>query len=196
MKKLLLVAIVLGSASVVPGQTPSTTAGDCKLTVAQAPALRGIRLGMTIDQTLAVFPGAQADSDVRARLARDYFGSQSAYVDPAKYESKEEFGGVNFINLSFLDGRLTSFSISYKGPEWRSDEQFAARVAESLSLPGVGSWKPIFSGLALACEGFRIGVSKAGTNSISMNDLRVDVGKIVNDRAEVPKEQARRAFKP
>jgi hypothetical protein len=151
---------------------------------------------MTIDQTLALFPGAQADSDVRANLARDYFGAQNAYVDPAKYESKEEFVGVNTIHFSFLDGRLTSFSIRYKGPEWSSDEQFAARVAEALSLPGLGSWKPIPNGLALACEGFQIGVSRAGANSIHMNDLQVDVGKVVNDRAEVPKEQARRAFKP
>jgi hypothetical protein len=195
-KKLLLLAIVLGTASVVPGQTPSTAASDCKLTVAQAPAIRGLRLGMTIDQTLADFPGAQADSDVRGQLARDYFGSQYASVDPAKYESKEKFVGVNSINLSFLDGRLTYFSIHYKGPEWKSDEQFAASVAEALNLPGVGSWKPIPNGLALSCEGFRIGLSKAGANSIFVNDLRVDVAKIVNDRAEVPKEQARRAFKP
>jgi hypothetical protein len=141
MKRPLLLAIVFGAASVVPGQTPSTTAGACKLTMAKAPAIRGLRLGMTIDQTLALFPGAQADSDVRA-------------------------------------------------------EQFAARVAEALSLPGLGSWKPIPNGLALACEGFQIGVSRAGANSIHMNDLQVDVGKVVNDRAEVPKEQARRAFKP
>jgi hypothetical protein len=195
MKKLLLLAIVLGTASVVPGQTPST-AGDCKLTMANAPAIRGLRLGMTIDQALAVFPGAQADSDLKAMLARDYFGSQTAYVDPANYESKGEFVGVNTIHFSFLDGRLTSFSILYKGPEWNSDEQFAAKVAEALSLPGVESWKPIPNGLALACEGSRIGVSIAGANSIFMNDFRVDVGKVLRDRAEVPKEQARRAFKP
>jgi hypothetical protein len=195
MKKLLLVTIVLGTTSVVPGQTPSTAAGDCKLTMAQAPAIRGIRLGMTVDQALAVFPGAQADSDVRANLAREHFGSQGVSIDPAKYESTEKFVGVNSISFGFLDGRLTRFSIQYKGPEWKSDEQFAAKVAEALSLPGVESWKPIPNGLALSCEGFRIGVS-AGPYSIFMNDPRVDVAKIVNDRAEVPKEQARRAFKP
>ena len=196
MKRLLLLAIVMGSSSVVAAQTPITAAGDCKLTVAQAPAIRGLRLGMTIDQTLALFPSAQADSDVRGQLGGDYFGSQSAYVHPAEYEAKEKFVGVNFINLSFLDGRLTNFSINYKGPEWKSDEQFAASVAEALNLPGVGSWKPIPNGLALSCEGFRIGVLRTGANSISVNDLRVDVRKIVNDRAEVAREQARRAFKP
>jgi hypothetical protein len=156
MKKLLLLAIVLGAASVVAGQTPSTAARDCKLTVAQAPGIRGLRLGMTIDQTLAVFPGPQADSDVRASLARDYFGSQGASVVPAKYESTEKFVGVSSIDFGFLDGRLTRFSIQYKGPEWKSDEQFAAKVAEALSLPGVESWKPIPDGLALACEGFQV----------------------------------------
>lgn len=196
MKKLLLLAIILGSASDVPGQTTSNTVTDCKMTVAQAPEIRGLRLAMTINQALAVFPGAQTDPDVRAKLAREYFGSQNASVAPARYESKEKSVGVNFINLGFLDGRLTSFSIHYEGPEWKSDEQFAARVAETLSLPGMGYWKPVLGGLTLACDGFQIGVSRSGGNSIFVHDVRVDAAKVLKDRAEVPKEQARQSFKP
>src|SRR6185436_9097502 len=180
MKKLLLLTIVLGSTAAVSAQTTSATGGDCKLTVAQAPAIRGIRLGMTIDQALGVFPGAQADSDVKASLARGSFGAQQAFVDPGKYESKEKFVGVKLINMTFLDGRLTHFWIGYNEPEWKSDEQFAARVAEALGLPGVRSWKPSLNGLGLSCDAFQIAVSIAGTNSIWMNDLRVDVAKIVS----------------
>lgn len=201
MKKVLLIAFILGLVSSAGAQTSNTGAsgtGECKLTLAQAPAIRGIRLGMSVDQVLAQIPGAEADSDLLARLSRDNFGSKSAIVTPGRYvTSKEKFAGVNSINLSFFDGRLASFFIPYDGREWRSDKQFVARLAEVLSLPDVGSWKPINNGLAIACDGFEISGQLHGlTCAIAMKDMKVDVGKVVREREEVPKEKARRAFKP
>lgn len=195
MKKVLLIALVFGLVSAAAGQTSNTSgAGECKLTLAQAPAIRGIRLGMSVDQVLAQIPGSEADSDFLARLSRDYFGSRSATVMPSSYvTSREKFAGINSINLSFLDGRLVSFGIHYDGPEWRSKEQFVARVAEVLNLPGVGYWKP-----SLVCDGFEISAQTGSPKgaAITMKDTKVDIGKVVHEREEVPKEKARRAFKP
>jgi len=197
MKLLLLVALIIAAVSSAFAQTPNTSTGECKLTLAQAPAIRGIRLGMSADQVLAQIPGSEADSALLARLARDYFGSRSAVVTPGRYvTSKEKFGGINVINLHFLDGRLVSFSIQYDGPEWRSNEQFVARLAEVLNLPGVGSWKASSNGLAIACDGFEIAGQGPTPPSIAMKDMKVDANKIVRDREEVPKEKARRVFKP
>ena len=197
MKQLLLVALILGAVSSAFAQTPNTSTGECKLTLAQAPAIRGIRLGMSADQVLAQIPGSEADSDLLARLSRDYFGSRSAFVMPRSYvTSKEKFAGINRIDLSFLDGRLVSFWIRYDGPEWRSNEQFVARLAEVLNLPGVGSWKASSNGLAIACDGFEIVGQAASGASIFMKDMKVDINKVVHEREEVPKEKARRAFKP
>lgn len=200
MKTVLLIALVLGSVSTAAAQTSNTPgAGECKLKLSQAPAIRGIHLGMTANEVLAQIPGSEADSDLLARLSRDYFGSRSAVVRPEGYvTSKEKFAGVNSISLGFLDGRLMSFSIRYDGPEWRSIEQFVARVAEVLNLPGVGSWKPNNNGLAIACDGFEISVQTYGPRdaAIAMKDMTVDIAKVVHEREEVPKEKARRAFKP
>lgn len=202
MKKVLLIAVVLGLVSTAAAQTSNTSAsgtGECRLTLAQAPAIRGIRLGMSVDQVLAQIPGSEADSDLLARVSRDHFGYRSALVAPGSYvTSKEKFAGTNSINLGFLDGRLASFTIRYDGPEWRSIEQFVVRLAEVLNLPGVGSWKPNNSGLAIACDGFEISVQTFGQNAtaIAIKDMTVDIAKVVHDREEVPKEKARRAFKP
>jgi len=71
-----------------------------------------------------------------------------------------------------------------------------------LNLPGVGSWKPSSNAssnaLALACDGFEISVHIAGPRNagIALKDMKVDLGKVVREREEVPKEKARRAFKP
>lgn len=200
MKRVLLVAVVLGLVSSAGAQTSNTPgASECKLKLAQAPAIRGIRLGMSVDQVLAQIPGSEADSDLLARLSRDNFGSRSASVAPGNYvTSKEKFAGISSINLAFLDGRLLSFQVRYGEPEWRSREQFVARVAEVLNLPGVGAWRESNNALALACDGFEISAQSFGPRDtgIGMKDTTVDFSKVVQDRAEVPKEKARRAFKP
>lgn len=202
MKTVLLIALVLGSVSTAAAQTSNPGAsgtGECKLKLSQAPALRGIRLGMSVDQVLAQIPGSEADSNLLAGLSRDYFGSRSATVMPGSYvTSKEKFAGINLIELHFLDGRLLSFQVRYGEPEWRSREQLVARVAEVLNLPGVGAWKQITNALALACDGFEISAQTFGgkDTGIGMKDTTVDFAKVVQDRAEVPKEKARRAFKP
>lgn len=202
MKTVLLIALVFGLISTVVAQTSNTGgsgAGECKLTVAQAPAIRGIRLGMSAEQALAQIPGSEADSDLLARLSRDLFGSRNAYIVPGNYvTSKEKFAGIKSINLTFLDGRLVSLYIHYDGPEWRSDKQFVARLAELLNLPGVGSWKPVQGGLAIVCDGVEISGQLLGLKDsvIGIKDTKVDAAAVVREREEVPKEKARRAFKP
>jgi hypothetical protein len=199
MKTVLLIALVLGLISTVTAQTSNTAAsgaGECKLTLAQAPVIRGIRLGMTAEQVLAQIPGAESDSNLLAGLSRDYFGSRSSSVVPGNYATaKEKFAGISSINVTFLDGRLVSLYIQYAGPEWRSNAQFVARLAEVLSLPSIGSWKPSNNGLALMCDGFEIW-GRGNPPVIAMKDLKADTAKVVREREEVLKEKARRAFKP
>ncbi len=197
MKRILLVAVVLGLVSSAGAQTSNAPGGgECKLKLAQAPAIRGIRLGMNVEQVLAQIPGSEADSNLLANLSRDYFGSRNVSVRPGSYStSKEKFAGINAIDLHFLDGRLLSFHVQYSGPEWRSREQFAARVAEVLNLPNVAAWKETSNALALTCDGFEISAQTPGP-LIGMKDTRVDVAGVIREREEVPKEKARRAFKP
>ena len=198
MKQLLLTVLFLTGATSALGQTTISSAEQCRLSMAEAPAIRGIRLRMDIDQVLAAFPGAENDSELRARLVSGKFGFQSVTFSPAKYDTSEKFTGIQLINLSFLDGRLAHFQIGYNGPEWRGTAQFAARVAEVLKLPGVDLWKASsYNGLALTCSGFELSVQTGSpTNWIGMKDLSVDINKVINERQEVPKEQARKAFVP
>lgn len=199
MKKVLLIALFVGTASISTAQTGPRRAEECKLTLSQAPMIRGIRLGTNVDQTLAIFPGAADDHALRARLSEVYFGFQKAMLAPGKYGSKEKFEGVKSVYLGFLDGQLNFFSLTYDGPEWNSSEQFASKVAEALSLPAVESWRQAQGGTALACDGFAVTVTRGGGEngpSISLKNLQIDIDKIVRERAEEPKEKARRAFKP
>src|SRR6266852_5187701 len=82
--------------------TPTNTAGPqektaCTLTLAGAPVINGLKLGMTADEVLALFPGSKEDAEVRASLSRppSQFGTSSFVIRPDRYQSKEKFTGIN-----------------------------------------------------------------------------------------------------
>jgi hypothetical protein len=204
MKKVMLIALVLGLVTPVAAQTSNTgspAAGECKLKLAQAPVIRGIRLGMTAKEVLAVFPGSENDETLRDRMSHAQFGIVTADIVPSYSKLSDKFPGVRSINLGFLDGELNFYSVMYNGPHWDTDEDFASRVSETLGLPGVATWKRPQHGIgkALTCDGFEVAVQRATAssgNSISVRNIEKDADQIGRARQEAVKNEARRAFKP
>src|SRR6266576_964960 len=78
-----------------PAQTTNADGQDkptCQLTLAGAPDIKGLRLGMTPEQVLALFPGSNEDPEIRSRLSQppSQFGVSSFLVRPDKYASKDK----------------------------------------------------------------------------------------------------------
>src|SRR5882762_10317950 len=98
-----------------PTQTTNATVSDkapCTLVMDQAPIINGLRLGMTPEQVLALFPGSKEDGEVSARLSKppSPFGVSSLLIRPDKYQSKEKFAGISQITFTLLDGRVSSLT--------------------------------------------------------------------------------------
>jgi len=201
MRRVLLIAFMLGLVSAAAAQTSNTAAsgaGECKLKLAQAPSIRGVRLGMTANEVFALFPGSEKSEAIRRMVSNQRFGMSYANIVPSIYESKDRFAGVRSVDFGFLDGELNWFALDYNSPEWKSDEQFASKVAESLNLPGVESWKRRL-GMTLACDGFEVNVQSTphnGATLIKVTNLEKDANRIFRERQEAVKDEARRAFKP
>ena len=200
MKKLLLITFMLGMVSIAAAQTSNTGASgtaECKLKLAQAPAIRGIRLGMTVDQLLAVFPGSEKDEALRYQLSRSRFGLASAGINPSTYSSKESFLGVKGVSVSFFDGELSFFSIVYDGPDWKTSDQFTMKVVEALKLPGIEFWRGSGDAKVLKCDGFEVVTQRgSGTSVISVRNREKDVNQTISEREDAVKDKARKAFKP
>src|SRR6266403_1054637 len=93
-------SLVNSNATVAQSPTPTTDASaqdkpTCQLTLAGAPDIKGLRLGMTPEEVLALFPGSKDDAEVRASLSRppSQFGVSSFVIRPDRYESKEKYNG-------------------------------------------------------------------------------------------------------
>ncbi|MDX6577066.1 MAG: hypothetical protein QOE96_3019 [Blastocatellia bacterium] len=115
----------------------------CTLTLAGAPDIKGLRLGMTPEQVLAIFPGSDQDVELRATLAMppSKFGVSGFVIRPEKYQSKEIFSGITQITFTLLDGRVSSFSAGYNGPEYSHVDKFVAKVIEGTNLPAANAWE-------------------------------------------------------
>src|ERR687893_783284 len=68
-------------------------------------------------------------------------GASDFVIVPKKYQSRDKFAGVSRITFNLLDGRVSSFSVGYDGPEWPHVDNFVAKFIEGTSLPPAEAWE-------------------------------------------------------
>jgi hypothetical protein len=170
----------------------------CTLKISEAPAINRLKLGMTEAEVLAVFPGSKDDAELRSALSkpRGPLGNSSFLLTPSKYESPAEYKAVNRVTFSMLDGRVSSFTINYNGPEWPHVDRFVEKFVEGKELPAVDQWEP-YAGMenqmkTLTCTDFSIRVFNGGEggnqNYVLVQDLEAD--KKLKERRRKARESA------
>lgn len=183
-------------------QTADAVVSDqlpCTLVMDQAPVLKGLRLGMTPEQVLATFPGSREDAEVLAMLSRppSKFGESELLIRPDKYETKEKFPGVTQITFTLLDGRVSSFSVGYNGPEWPHVDKFVEKFVQGTNLPAADAWEA-YVGMdnqmkTLKCQDFETQIFAGGKggnlNYVMMRDLIAD--KTQKERRAKAKQKAK-----
>lgn len=195
----------------VAGASPTQTAdaavtdnAPCTLVMDQAPVINGLRLGMTPEEVLALFPGSKEDPAVSSALAKPAadFGVSDFLIRPNKYESNEKFAGVTQITFTLLDGRVSSFTVGYNGPAWPHVDKFVEKFTEGTNLPPADAWQA-YVGMdtqmkTLKCTDFEIRVFAGGQggnlNYVLMRDLVAD--EKLKDRRKKAREKATPETKP
>jgi len=169
----------------------------CTLSVSEAPAIGGLKVGMSVDQVLALFPGSKGDAEVSAAVAkRGPFGNGSLLIEPSKYGSLANFKDISRVSISLLDSRVSSFTAYYNGPEWPHVDKFVEKFVGGKNLPSPDQWEP-YPGMdtqmkTLTCTGFSIrlfiGGEGGNQNYVLMKDVEAD--KTLKDRRKKAREQA------
>jgi hypothetical protein len=194
--------LMIGASLIVSGQTMRETDEQaepaCTMTLAQSPVMSGIKLGMTQDQILALFPGSSEDSELRASLNRpaNPSGETAFSINPGLYGSKSKFAGVTLIKFTLMDNHLSSFNVSYAGPQWAHVDEFIEKLAAATKLPGPNAWSP-YVGMdtqlkTLTCKGFVISLFAGGKNVHNINyvDLKDRAAqKIIKERRAKAREK-------
>ncbi len=175
---------------------------QCGLKEATSPSVRGVRLGMSTEQLLALFPGSAKRRDLRDALERvKTAGSEETArlsFDAVADASGDSFAGVDSVAVGLNKGRVTEFTVTYVGPTWRNVDEWIARLSESLKLPGARKWvvgpneNP---NKILRCNGIEIEAAiQGGGGSITIRNTEyVKGGEHHRNPGE---EKKRREFKP
>src|SRR5260370_1194102 len=94
----------------------------CSLTEATSPSVRGLRLGMTAEQVIALFPGSAKNKEIKTALdkARSTTGSEIVYIsfDPSTSANKEKSAEVGSISVGLYKARVKDLDVEYVGPTW------------------------------------------------------------------------------
>jgi len=187
--------------------TSSQAAGQsqpCTLKLSQAPSVRGVKLDMTVDQLLSLFPGSNENTDIKQRLsgAEGYpsFGETGFQISPSSYPAGDRFVGIEGYSIRSFDRRVVGVDVYYysfpKGARWRNVDDLVQRLADSFHLPGPKDWEPTGgSSRTLQCDGFRAVVSANGDSS-SISFYNPGWVQTKKDRSTAFEDQKRREFKP
>jgi len=201
----LIVATLALTALSVHGQTQASS--SCKLAIAQAPAIRGVKLGMKVDEVLALFPGSAEKDQIKSAIAKaeDYpnFGIASIFVGPREYSTKERFAGIADFRFTFLDGRVHEYEVEYDsppgGPVWRRVDDWITKLVDAFGLPAATDWvgdQNLSDRKSLKCDGFRLVASNMNLRgNLSVSSLETPFQK-QQERKAVYEEKLRREFKP
>jgi len=185
----------------ISSSPPSPTVQEkqpCPFKISEAPILKGLKLGMTPDEVLKVFPGSKDDPDVRSQLSQPptEFGATRLSIRPERYENKADFREISLITFSTLDGRVSTIALNYRGPQFSHVDEFITKFVENTNLPGADQWEP-FVGQdtqlkTLTCAEFSLRLYAGGEggnqNYVLIEDL--EAGKKLKERKRKAREQA------
>jgi Trypsin-like peptidase domain/Ankyrin repeats (many copies) len=181
----------------------------CTLKLADAPVLRGFKLGMSLREVTARFRRfTMPETDACGRLNLDFNEAQGALSGLAL--SPRKLTGISRLRLTFIDERLAYIRMTYARESAVSNPQeFRASLSASLSLPG--KWRATGGGdnwdhaHVLGCDGFKVMTGYLVGPYVELHDveaLRTLLGRKADEearrRGEAEREQERRKreFKP
>jgi len=161
------------------------------------PVIEGLKLGMTVDEILGLFPGSKEDAELRTAVSapQGRFGNSSWLLIPSKYRSAANYKEVSRLTFTLLDGHVSSFTVSYNGPEWPHVDKFIETFVAGKNLPAADQWEP-FEGMdtqmkTLTCDGFSIRIFHGGEggnlNYVLVQDL--DADRKLKERRKKAREQ-------
>lgn len=175
----------------------------CALKTEQLPEVRGLRLGMSLQDALHRYPNLRSlmgDPDANNYMVGDL--STSSYVREALGETQGE--GLTGLKVAFLDKRLVRLRFVYSGLiEWKDVDEFLSNITSKLKLPAAEQWKAASPKTRqIDCD--RILIIVRLDPKIGKYDLQVPsitfaekgVEEILKEREKTKEERQRCEFKP
>lgn len=189
---------LISACSAQPDDTPQ----KCSLDLSRAPTLRGLRLGMSVEELKARSPHLEVKTSSNGEglsFADVYYGSQAS--------DEFDFDGLHALHFGLVDGRLSNIEFSYLNqPAYaQRPHEFIDKVAGQLGLDARWCEASTARTCVISCEGFEVSIttpetyiSGAGistsTPKVSFRDVTAEQEAEVRRRSI--EEEERQQFRP
>ncbi|MBA3766652.1 MAG: hypothetical protein H0W99_06625 [Acidobacteria bacterium] len=163
----------------------------CALSLGQSPELRGLRLGMTVEQVKARFKIIETEE-------ADAFGVAKLQLDPGHEGVKSE--AVRDIAIELINERIVSIRLVYNPLDSPTNyREFTERLSKSLGLPQ--AWKSqangqTVTGMMLQCAGFKISAALIGAKIPVVYLIGLEAEPTLTKRQEEREKRLRDFFRP
>src|SRR5262245_7952109 len=178
----------------------------CKLTLAEAPVIRGLRLGMTSDELFAIFPANEREEFDRAQQLKSAelppnYGHTSFQFNRSRYATEDRFTGIGSLTLRLFDRKVVYIGAGYSNaPQFDRMGQLMEIITRQFGLPEFKDWPgyhEYWSAPSLSCDGFTFQVEASNVNSgyfsIELRDPAYK--KIVEEKNQADRAKKREGFK-
>lgn len=182
--------------------SPASAQTRCTLTEGTAPTIRGLQLGMSAQQFLALFPGTSQKKEMKDAIERAKSASSDETttlgVDPIADGDARQFAGLESVAAAFYKGRVVELGVQYGGATWRTVDEWIAKLSESFKLPGAPGWvagPDEAPNKVVKCEGIMIEAAIQG-GSASIRIRNTTYLRESEERARAMEERKRQQVKP
>ncbi|MCI0387278.1 MAG: hypothetical protein MOB07_00690 [Acidobacteria bacterium] len=182
--------------SELPKPEPPPKKPTCKLTLAQAPVIRGLRLGITSDELFTIFPANERQEFDRAQQLKNAelppnYGFTMFDFNLSNYATRDRFTGIGSLSFELFDKKVVSIRVNYSNaPSFDRPEQLMEIITRHFSLPELKD-------PSLSCDGFTFKVEAQnayyGSFSIVLTDPTFK--KIAEERKRADRAKNREGFK-
>jgi hypothetical protein len=206
MKRRLANILALAATLLCCAAAPPVTVAQgepCRLERSVAPDYGGVMLGMKAGELELMFPGsedlqkaAQGPGDPSKPFVASLGGLELGV-------RKEQFGDVNELLLTFLNGALHRIDVRYRQPvPWHEVTEFSAQASKRLAVPADSWGEPAADAekhsRVLDCRGFSVVVriDRGGPSTLSIVDTaaaKQDSGATTPAKAGPPAKSKRGA---
>jgi hypothetical protein len=171
---------------------------DCSLTEATAPAIRGVKLGMTTDQVIDLFRAGLTKEELdraieRSKQPGEHGLAQLAFQLPTSGATDQ--ASMDTIAVGLHGGRVVDIAVQYPQPSWDNIDQWVNKLSEAFKLPGARAWRPGTSehpSKVLKCRNIEIEAGvQGGGGSIRLRNTEHTASHGAGSQ-----EKSRQSFKP
>lgn len=192
-------------------------APQCSLPLENAPTIRGLRLGMNLEEFSALFPGWAANDYLRNQIKKAEkppgYGAFQLFLHFSSGQAKANvtiFDGIDNFTVTFFDGKVGEFTVQYSfaaepSISWTTDS-WIAMIGGTFGLPDIKSWSGKDE-TQILCDGFEVKTRISTFPDYNNKTVRFERSsprltitnssfrQIIEKRIKDDQEKNRRAFK-